>query len=190
DHVKAPKQLARRLAQIGVIKREQAARLAPMLKPGQRLVSREGDLWRWDGFSVAADAPAGAARRLAGKNRLADIEAELKAARREIETKQKAVTAGEAQGAAAPQAEAAARTPGGGGAGRGGGGGGGGGRRERGPGGENRAGAGGGGSRNAARLSALREAAARLTANRDEATAGRDEAQRALKALPPAAKIE
>jgi len=153
DHVKAPKQLARRLAQIGVIKREQAARLAPMLKPGQRLVSREGDLWRWDGFSVAADAPAGAARRLAGKNRLADIEAELKAARREIETKQKAVTAAEAEVASAAEAERAA-------------------------------------SRNAARLSALREAAARLTANRDEATAGREEAQRALKALPPAAKIE
>ena len=52
-----------------------------MLKPGQRLVSRDGDLWRWDGFSVAANAPTGAARRLAGKNRLADIEAELKAAR-------------------------------------------------------------------------------------------------------------
>src|SRR5262249_54042636 len=77
---------------------------------------------------------------------------------------------------------------------RGGGGGGGGGGRggRRGGGGarEKGAGAGGGGSRNAARLSALREAAARLTANRDEATAGRDEAQRTLKALPPAANIE
>src|SRR5262249_9733149 len=62
DHVKAAKQLARRLAQIGVIKRDEAARFMPMLKPGQRLVSREGDLWRWDGFSVAADAPAAAAR--------------------------------------------------------------------------------------------------------------------------------
>ena len=26
------------------------------------LVSRDGDLWRWDGFSVAANAPTGAAR--------------------------------------------------------------------------------------------------------------------------------
>ena len=26
-----------------------------MLKPGQRLVSREGDLWRWDGFAAAAE---------------------------------------------------------------------------------------------------------------------------------------
>ncbi|MGZ5844635.1 MAG: chromosome segregation SMC family protein, partial [Xanthobacteraceae bacterium] len=74
EHVKAPQELARRLAQIGVIEREQAAHLAAQLKPGQRLVSREGDLWRWDGFSVAANAPTGAARRLAGKNRLTDIE--------------------------------------------------------------------------------------------------------------------
>src|SRR5258708_24595555 len=77
DHVKAPQQLARRLAQIGVIKREQAARLVALLKPGQRLASRQGDLWRWDGFSIAADAPPGAARRLARKNRPPVIEAQL-----------------------------------------------------------------------------------------------------------------
>src|SRR5262249_44598371 len=178
DYVKAPKELARRLAQIGGIQREEAARLAPMLKPGQRLVSREGDLWRWDGFSVAADAPAGAARRLAGKNRFAEIEAELKAARREVEDKQKAVTAAEAEVASAAQAEAAARTHW---------------RalqhesqaaRERHAEAERET------SRNAARLSALREAAARLTASRDETTAARNEAQRALKALPLAANIE
>ena len=48
-----------------------------MLKPGQRLVSREGDLWRWDGFAVAAHAPTGAARRLAERGRLQAIEGEL-----------------------------------------------------------------------------------------------------------------
>src|SRR5262249_20287002 len=57
NYVKAPNELARRLRQIGVIAREDASRLMPLLKPGQRLVSREGDLWRWDGFSVAANAP-------------------------------------------------------------------------------------------------------------------------------------
>jgi len=45
--VNAPHELARRLAQIGVIERENAASLTPLLRPGQRLVSREGDLWRW-----------------------------------------------------------------------------------------------------------------------------------------------
>src|SRR5262249_43999874 len=178
DHVKAPKELTRRLAQIGVIKRDEATRLMAMLKPGQRLVSREGDLWRWDGFSVAADAPAGAARRLAGKNRPAEIEAELEAVRREVETKQKAVTASEAEVASAAQAESAARAR----------------WREvqheaqaaR----EQHAEAERAASRNAARLSALREAAARLTANRDEAAAGREGARRARKALPRAARME
>ena len=44
-----------------------------MLKPGQCLVSREGDLWRWDGLSHAAEAPTPAIRRLAEKNRLQDL---------------------------------------------------------------------------------------------------------------------
>ncbi|MGA8324093.1 MAG: chromosome segregation SMC family protein, partial [Xanthobacteraceae bacterium] len=57
QYVKAPAELARRLAQIGVVDRADGARLAGMLKPGQRLVSHEGDLWRWDGFVVAAHAP-------------------------------------------------------------------------------------------------------------------------------------
>ena len=56
-----------------------------MLKPGQRLVSREGDLWRWDGFTVAADAPTGAARRLAERNRLQTIEANWSVAPTDVE---------------------------------------------------------------------------------------------------------
>jgi len=55
-YVKAPAQLARRLAQIGVVEREAGSKLAASLKTGQRLVSREGDLWRWDGFVAAAHA--------------------------------------------------------------------------------------------------------------------------------------
>ena len=45
----------------------------PRLKPGQRLVSREGDIWRWDGFTQAAEAPTPAARRLVERNRLVDL---------------------------------------------------------------------------------------------------------------------
>lgn len=81
DHVKAPPELARRLAQIGLVARDDGARLAVLLKPGQRLVSREGDLWRWDGFVVAAHAPTAAARRLAERNRLGDLEKDLVKAR-------------------------------------------------------------------------------------------------------------
>ena len=57
-------------------------RLAASLEVGQRLVSREGDLWRWDGFVAAAEAPTPAARRLVEKNRLGDLEREAEAARR------------------------------------------------------------------------------------------------------------
>ncbi|MEH3145934.1 MAG: chromosome segregation protein SMC [Methylobacterium frigidaeris] len=70
DFVTAPPALARRLAQIGLVEREAGAALRPELRPGQRLVTREGDLFRWDGFTAAAEAASPAARRLAERNRL------------------------------------------------------------------------------------------------------------------------
>ncbi len=51
------------------------------LKPGQRLVSQRGDLWRWDGYSASADAPSAAAVRLAQRNRLEALESEIEAAK-------------------------------------------------------------------------------------------------------------
>src|SRR5579863_6042971 len=111
-YVQAPPELARRLAQIGVVSRADGARLAAMLKPGQRLVSREGDFWRWDGFAAAAQAPTGAARRLAERGRLEAIGSELAAARGEVEGKRRAVVAAEAAVAAAAEAETRARTQG------------------------------------------------------------------------------
>ncbi len=79
--VKAPAALARRLAQIGIVLRGDGAALQRLLQPGQRLVSREGDLWRWDGFAAAAEAPTPAARRLVEKNRLGDLTIEARLAR-------------------------------------------------------------------------------------------------------------
>ena len=72
-HVKGPTELTRRLRQVGVVPRDLGARLQAHLKTGQRLVSREGDLWRWDGFVAAAHGTTAAAQRLAQKNRLASI---------------------------------------------------------------------------------------------------------------------
>ncbi len=83
--VEAPPALQRRLAQIGIVLREEGPRLRALLKPGQRLVSKEGDLWRWDGFTQGAEAPTPAARRLAEKNRLGDLTREAKAARADAE---------------------------------------------------------------------------------------------------------
>jgi chromosome segregation protein len=73
--VEAPPALQRRLSHVGVVSRALGQALQPQLKPGQRLVSREGDVWRWDGFTAAADAPSAAAKRLAERNRLASLEA-------------------------------------------------------------------------------------------------------------------
>ncbi len=178
QYVKAPAELARRLAQIGVVDRADGARLSAELKPGQRLVSHEGDLWRWDGFVVAAHAPTGAARRLAERGRLQAIEGELNAARLDVEQKRGTVEAAEAAVAAAASAETEARAR----------------SREaqrltdttR----EEHAAAEREISRNAARLSALQEARQRTIASRDETQAARREADTAYAALAPAAEIE
>ncbi|MFN3855527.1 MAG: chromosome segregation SMC family protein [Phreatobacter sp.] len=108
-HVRAPGQLARRLAQIGLVARADGPRLAGLLKPGQRLVSKEGDLWRWDGFVVAANAPTAAARRLAERNRLVDLEQDLVAARAKAEELRALAEAATAHVKAAATREQAAR---------------------------------------------------------------------------------
>jgi chromosome segregation protein len=79
--VKAPAALSRRLAMTGLVFPDQGAALQSQLKPGQRLVSARGDLWRWDGFVASADAPSLAAQRLASRNRLTALEGEAENAR-------------------------------------------------------------------------------------------------------------
>ncbi|MGR3614902.1 MAG: chromosome segregation SMC family protein [Paracoccaceae bacterium] len=77
-HVSGPDALSRRIAQIGLVEGDMGSRLQPMLQPGQRLVSSEGDLWRWDGFrSWAEDAPSAAAMRLEQLNRLEQLKQEF-----------------------------------------------------------------------------------------------------------------
>jgi chromosome segregation protein len=110
EHVTAPTVLARRLSQIAVIADPaEAAALTPLLLPGQRLVSRDGALWRWDGFTVAAGAPTTAAQRLRQRNRLATLMGETEAAERAVGALQEALDAAMTQSAAAAAAEAAAR---------------------------------------------------------------------------------
>lgn len=76
--VKGPLELSRRLAQIGVVAtKAEGDRLKDRLSSGQRLVTKEGDLWRWDGFVATANAPSAAARRLAERNRLNGLETQL-----------------------------------------------------------------------------------------------------------------
>ncbi len=75
--ISAPPQLAARLAFTGLVDRADGARLQAQLPPGARLVSREGDLWRWDGFTATAEAPRPAQVRLEQKTRLAALETEI-----------------------------------------------------------------------------------------------------------------
>ena len=178
DFVQAPPELARRLAQIGVVDRAEGARLAALLEPGQRLVSLEGDFWRWDGFATAAHAPTGAARRLAERGRLQEIEGELASARADVEAQHRALEAAEAarSSAAATEIKSRARA-----------------ReaqqatdaaRDAHSAAEREI------SRNAARVSALQEAQQRINTGRDEAVAARDQTRAALAELPSATELE
>ncbi|MER8865484.1 chromosome segregation protein SMC [Mesorhizobium sp. M0751] len=103
--VRAPAQLARRLAQIGIVEAADGRRLQTLLAPGQRLVSREGALWRWDGFTASADAPTAAAQRLAQKNRLAELDAEAVHATRILREAEQALAQAEQALAQASEAE-------------------------------------------------------------------------------------
>ncbi|MER8366154.1 chromosome segregation protein SMC [Mesorhizobium sp. M0306] len=110
--VRAPAQLARRLAQIGIVEAAAGRRLQTLLAPGQRLVSREGALWRWDGFTASADAPTAAAQRLAQKNRLAELDAEAVQATRTLREAEQALAQAEQALAQASEAERNARQAG------------------------------------------------------------------------------
>jgi chromosome segregation protein len=177
-HVQAPPELTRRLKQIGVVPKERGAELVSQLKTGQRLVSPEGDVWRWDGFVAAAHAPTGAARRLAERARLVDIEHELEQARLDAAAKRQALELAEAEVKAASSAEHAARD---------------GWRaaqheadaaRERHTAAEREL------NRHAARKSALSEARNRLNADLTEAYGAHQSATAALAELPPSQETE
>jgi chromosome segregation protein len=116
EFVRAPAQMARRLSQIGVVDDADGPRLQGELRPGQRLVSRKGSLWRWDGFVAGADAPTAAALRLEQKNRLAELaesgrqaEASVKAAEAVLASAEKTVRESGDRESAARQAWRAAQ---------------------------------------------------------------------------------
>ena len=76
--VTVPKALIRRITQIGLVDGDDGPRLQPLLQPGQRLVSIDGDLWRWDGYRAwAEDAPSAAALRLEQLNRLEGLKQDM-----------------------------------------------------------------------------------------------------------------
>ena len=76
--VRGVSELQCRLSQIGVVQDgECAARLQASLVAGQRLTTRDGGLWRWDGFTLSIGAPDSMAVRIRQRNRKTEIEARL-----------------------------------------------------------------------------------------------------------------
>ncbi|HEX5279270.1 MAG TPA: AAA family ATPase [Micropepsaceae bacterium] len=81
EFVDAPPALARRLSQTAVVTLDEGRAAQAHLKPGQRMVTQRGDLWRWDGYTSSADAKTQSAIRLEQRNRLMALDQELVTAR-------------------------------------------------------------------------------------------------------------
>ena len=107
NHAEAPAQLLRRLKQVAVADQDDGQPLAV----GQRLVTRDGCLRRWDGF-VATGSGAAAAERLLRANRLAALVDELprfeQAVRDATDQRDNALSAMERHRTAAEEARTAA----------------------------------------------------------------------------------
>ncbi|MBH2000406.1 MAG: AAA family ATPase, partial [Sphingomonadaceae bacterium] len=104
-HVTAPPALARRLAQIGLCDTDDGQPLAV----GQRIVTRDGRLRRWDGY-IALEGGAAAAQRLIRLNRLDAIALARPAANDDVETARAAQDSAHASEQAANTALASGRT--------------------------------------------------------------------------------
>ena len=76
EFVSAPNALKLRLSQIGVVDVQQAKNI--LLYPGQKLVSKEGDLWRWDGYTVSSRSSSAVLLRFEHVNRFEKLKQESK----------------------------------------------------------------------------------------------------------------
>ncbi|MEM9148276.1 MAG: chromosome segregation protein SMC [Pseudomonadota bacterium] len=109
DHVSAPPHLAARLASVAIVAQKAGPLLQAGLAPGLRLVSREGDLWRWDGLCRPAGDGSAAAHRLEQRNRLARLTREAEAAGTALDAARAQGTVAKARLAGATTAMAEAR---------------------------------------------------------------------------------
>ena len=82
DKTEAPGHLQRALSQTGVIEsRERGDYYQPFLKPGQVLVSKQGESWGWDGFRDVSKKASGRQARRLERERLAHLETACEEAR-------------------------------------------------------------------------------------------------------------
>ncbi len=109
--IRFPAALARAVSQVGLIEDNQAGdALQSALAPGQMLVSRQGAVWRWDGYTILAGTPTAATVRLQQRNRLTGLAARLADAQTAAGAARAARTGADAEATAATAAEQTART--------------------------------------------------------------------------------
>jgi chromosome segregation protein len=108
--VKGPAALERRLSQIGLIEGDKDEQnIASLLSQGQRLVSRDGALWRWDGYSVSSGAMTAAGIRLEQKNKLKEARRQILKATSDVEKKERHTAKARSTAENAAEAEKTAR---------------------------------------------------------------------------------
>ncbi len=107
--VHGPAALTRALSAIAVVDAADGDSLQAGLRAGQCLVTQQGALWRWDGYTVRAGAPSAAAVRLQQRNRLATLRRQVTEAEAvHVAARQSAAEADQAE-RVAHAAEATAR---------------------------------------------------------------------------------
>ncbi len=108
DLVEGPAELVARLSQIGVI--DDPTGLKDKLAPGQRLVTPDGHVVRWDGFIIEAGAETAASVRLKQQGRLQDMVGEIEDAETAVAAAQSAFEKARADRDRARDAAQKART--------------------------------------------------------------------------------
>lgn len=108
-HISGADRLAARLSQIGIIKGEPSDALLAALRPGQRLVTAGGALWRWDGYYRAAGEPAPATERMARRSRLTELDEQRDALTERLQSSEAELVESEAVVQSAMEAEREAR---------------------------------------------------------------------------------
>ena len=104
DFVRAPKALARLLSHVGLVEAAEGAHAQKALRPGQILVSRAGDIWRWDGYAARADVAKDKAERFRQLRRGQDAPAALKRAEKKLAELRTRIASAEAALAASQSA--------------------------------------------------------------------------------------
>lgn len=92
SHVKAPEALSICLSQIGIVAEDVAAEeIISALNPGQMAVSKDGAVYRWDGYVITQRSQSATALHLERKNRLEALRAEQKVIQDKVDALSKAL---------------------------------------------------------------------------------------------------